>query len=74
MRYPELRRESAVKGRQRIEGQYLWPGIARSIEKIYRQVLGWECAENLTAESFGGLSPEPEAASDSGVEPVSKIA
>jgi len=30
---PELRRPSAARERQRIQGQYLWPEIARSIEK-----------------------------------------
>jgi glycosyltransferase involved in cell wall biosynthesis len=30
---PELRRDSAKRGRERIEGQYLWPEIAHSIEK-----------------------------------------
>jgi glycosyltransferase involved in cell wall biosynthesis len=30
---PELRRQSAARERQRIQGQYLWPEIARSIEK-----------------------------------------
>ncbi|MGB6632456.1 MAG: glycosyltransferase family 4 protein, partial [Terriglobales bacterium] len=38
---PELRRESATRERERIQGQYLWPGIARSIEKTYYEVLGW---------------------------------
>ncbi len=31
LRCPELRREAAAKGRQRMEKNYLWPGIARSI-------------------------------------------
>jgi glycosyltransferase involved in cell wall biosynthesis len=38
---PELRHQSAVRGRERIQGQYLWPEIARSIEKAYYSVLGW---------------------------------
>jgi len=38
---PELRRQSASRGRERIHGQYLWPEIARSIETAYYNVLGW---------------------------------
>jgi glycosyltransferase involved in cell wall biosynthesis len=37
---PELRRESAKRGRERIQGQYLWPEIAQSIEKAYYNLLG----------------------------------
>jgi glycosyltransferase involved in cell wall biosynthesis len=36
---PELRRQMAAKGEQRINEQYLWPEIARSIEKAYYEVL-----------------------------------
>jgi glycosyltransferase involved in cell wall biosynthesis len=38
---PELRRQSAAGERERIQGEYLWPQIARSIEKAYYKVLGW---------------------------------
>ncbi len=38
---PELRRQSAARARRRIDGQYLWPAIARSIEATYYDVLGW---------------------------------
>jgi len=38
---PELRRQSAARERERIENQYLWPAIARSIETAYYEVLGW---------------------------------
>ncbi|MFY9903529.1 MAG: glycosyltransferase family 4 protein [Terriglobales bacterium] len=47
IRNPELRRDSAKRGRERVQGQYLWPGIARSIEKTYYNLIGWaprECA------------------------------
>jgi glycosyltransferase involved in cell wall biosynthesis len=47
LRHPELRREAAAKGRQRIQGLYLWPGIAHSIEKVYYEVLGWKHPEDL---------------------------
>jgi len=42
---PELRRQSAARERERIQGQYLWPAIARSIEKAYYNVLGWSPIE-----------------------------
>jgi glycosyltransferase involved in cell wall biosynthesis len=38
---PELRRESARRGRERIQGQFLWPEIAHSIEDAYYNLLGW---------------------------------
>lgn len=38
---PELRHQSATRERERIQGQYLWSEIARSIEKTYYDVLGW---------------------------------
>jgi glycosyltransferase involved in cell wall biosynthesis len=47
---PELRRQSATRERERIQGQYLWPGIARSIEKTYYDVLGWSSEEQTRDE------------------------
>ena len=44
---PELRRESAARGRERIQSQFLWPSIARSIERTYYKVLGWGPSEHL---------------------------
>jgi len=44
---PELRRQSAAGERERIQGQYLWPEIARSIERAYYNVLGWVPSERL---------------------------
>jgi glycosyltransferase involved in cell wall biosynthesis len=44
---PELRRESAARERERIHGQYLWPEIARSIEKAYYNVLGWMPSDQI---------------------------
>jgi glycosyltransferase involved in cell wall biosynthesis len=49
---PELRRQSAARERQRIEGQYLWPEIARSIEKAYYNVLGWSPSEHAPSEQI----------------------
>jgi len=49
---PELRRQSAARERQRIQGQYLWPEIARSIEKAYYNVLGWSPSEHAPGEQI----------------------
>ncbi len=46
---PQLRRQSACRGRERIQGQYRWPEIARSIEKAYYNVLGWPPSEHTAA-------------------------
>jgi glycosyltransferase involved in cell wall biosynthesis len=47
---PELRRQAAARERQRIESQYRWPSIARSIETAYYNVLGWNTGAGGTAE------------------------
>jgi len=44
---PELRRQAAVRERARVQEQYLWPEIARSIETAYYQVLGWNAGERV---------------------------
>jgi glycosyltransferase involved in cell wall biosynthesis len=44
IRDPGLRRQAAARQRARILGQYLWPGIARSIEAVYYDALGWPAA------------------------------
>jgi glycosyltransferase involved in cell wall biosynthesis len=49
---PELRRQSATRGRERIQGQYLWPEIARSIETAYYSVLGWSRSERIQGRVF----------------------
>ena len=49
---PELRRQSAARERERIQGQYLWPEIARSIEKAYYHVLGWSPSEPMPREQI----------------------
>jgi len=49
---PELRCQSAAQGRERIQQQYLWPTIARSIEKAYYKVLGWDPSEHLPSEQI----------------------
>jgi glycosyltransferase involved in cell wall biosynthesis len=50
IRNPELRRQSAARERERIQSQYLWPEIARSIETAYYSVLGWKTGEERTRE------------------------
>jgi glycosyltransferase involved in cell wall biosynthesis len=40
IRSPELRREAGKISRDKIRGQYLWPDIAREIEKTYYDLLG----------------------------------
>jgi len=47
---PDLRRQSAVRERERIQSQYLWPAIARSIETAYYNVLGWKTDGHRTGE------------------------
>ena len=44
---PELRCQSAARGQERIQSQFLWPAIARTIEKAYYKVLGWGPSEHL---------------------------
>ena len=60
---PELRRQSAIRGRERIQSQYLWPEIARSIEKAYYRVLGWNPDDCLSSEAVNILAPADALAS-----------
>ncbi len=48
---PELRHQSAARERERIKGQYLWPEIARSIEKVYYSALGWKPSEQIQSRT-----------------------
>jgi glycosyltransferase involved in cell wall biosynthesis len=50
---PELRHQSAVRERERIQGQYLWPEIARSIQKTYYDVLGWNSNQEMPSDEMG---------------------
>ncbi|MGA2965646.1 MAG: glycosyltransferase family 4 protein [Terriglobales bacterium] len=47
---PELRHQTAARGRERIKSQYLWPEIARSIESVYYNALGWSKSESMPSE------------------------
>jgi len=49
---PELRRQSAARERERIQGQYRWPEIARLIENAYYNVLGWDSSEQVPSEQI----------------------
>ncbi|MFY9561151.1 MAG: glycosyltransferase family 4 protein [Terriglobales bacterium] len=57
LRNPGLRREMAAKAEQRIRAQYLWPGIARSIDNAYYEVLGWNRREPAPAAGVESQSP-----------------
>ncbi|MGB8012905.1 MAG: glycosyltransferase family 4 protein [Terriglobales bacterium] len=62
IRDPELRRQAAVRERERIQGEYLWPAIARSIESAYYDVLGWRAdAANRTVPGSGIPAPMDRA-------------
>ena len=57
IRNPDLRRQMAAKGEQQIREKYLWPDIARSMEKIYYTILeGARTAETLVAAAKRGSS------------------
>jgi glycosyltransferase involved in cell wall biosynthesis len=47
---PELRRQAGARELVRIQGEYLWPEIARSIERTYCDVLGWNSGETGARE------------------------
>jgi glycosyltransferase involved in cell wall biosynthesis len=56
---PELRRQAAIRERDRVQSQYLWPKIARSIATTYRHVLGWPISEPGWSEGVrGAAAPE----------------
>ena len=56
---PELRRQAAARGRERIQRQYRWPEIALAIEKAYYDVLGWSPNRvgERTKESTAEVAP-----------------
>jgi glycosyltransferase involved in cell wall biosynthesis len=59
---PDLRRQAAARGRERIHGQYLWPEIARAIETAYYNVLGWSRRERIQGRVVVSASAPAEAA------------
>ncbi len=50
---PDLRRQASIRERERIRSQYLWPEIARSIEKTYHAILGWQGGEGNPKRRLG---------------------
>ena len=60
---PALRAATGAKARQRVADEYLWPGIAWSIEKVYYDVLGWPHEELRPATPLTGPAPEKKVAS-----------
>jgi glycosyltransferase involved in cell wall biosynthesis len=58
---PELRRQSSIREQERIQGEYLWPEIARSIEKTYYDVLGWRPRESTPSDWIRTHKPEAES-------------
>jgi glycosyltransferase involved in cell wall biosynthesis len=60
---PELRRQSSVRERERIQGEYLWPEIGRSIEKIYYEILGWRLRESAPSNRIKVHTSEAPAES-----------
>jgi glycosyltransferase involved in cell wall biosynthesis len=46
----EMRVQAGIRGREKIQTGYQWPVIAQSIEKAYRDVLGWSPSERLPRE------------------------
>ena len=59
---PDLRRQSAARGRERIQGQYLWPEIARAIETAYYNLLGWRRSERIQGRVVVSASAPAAAA------------
>lgn len=41
IRNPELRRQAAVRERDRIQNEFRWPHVAQLVEAAYYDVLGW---------------------------------
>ncbi len=37
----QVRREAGMQAKRKIESSYLWPEIVRTIERSYRQIMGW---------------------------------
>jgi glycosyltransferase involved in cell wall biosynthesis len=56
---PELRRQAGVRERARIQSQYRWPEIARSIETTYFKVLGWPVEERGESEAPTDVDSAP---------------
>lgn len=65
VREPALRRHAAARERSRAEEHYGWPPIARRIEEVYYNVLGWSVREREPhAEFDASCSEVPTQVSD----------
>jgi glycosyltransferase involved in cell wall biosynthesis len=53
---PGLRKQMAVRGRERIREYYRWPEIAKMIEKSYCDVLGWEAPVRSALAAAAGAT------------------
>ena len=53
---PELRRQAAAAERERVQSEYRWPEIARSIAATYCNVLGWPASEPMMHEVLAAKS------------------
>jgi glycosyltransferase involved in cell wall biosynthesis len=53
---PELRRQAAARERERVQSEYRWPEIARSIAATYCNVLGWPTREPAAREPLAAKS------------------
>ena len=55
---PKFRRQAGQEAQQRIRTDYAWPAIARQIESVYWDVLGWRpCEGKLGKADCAGLQP-----------------
>jgi glycosyltransferase involved in cell wall biosynthesis len=59
---PQLRHQCARRERERVQSQYLWPEVARSIEKTYYDVLGWSAGRGRPNDQTATLSSANTAA------------
>jgi glycosyltransferase involved in cell wall biosynthesis len=48
---PTLRHQAATRERERVQGQYLWQEISRSIEATYYNALGWDPGDRTPAQT-----------------------
>lgn len=62
---PEMRRQAGTRERARVQEQYLWPEIARSIETAYYKVLGWNTSERAPS---GRIAVRPVPLSAQGLD------
>jgi len=76
---PGLRHQMALRARERIDEQYRWPTIARSLESVYYEVLGCKPAEQaqplkeapaFLGENLEPPSPQTEVATEPGARAV----